>query len=70
MKRIKTDKPGVFYRVCQRIGGVGKEKIFYVIFKKDGKFRFKLERPDPESKKRFFSFPRMNQILHAMDGSI
>ncbi len=39
MKRIKTDKPGVFYRIGQRIGGSGKEKIFYVIFKKDGKFR-------------------------------
>ena len=39
MKRIKTNKPGVFYRIGQRIGGNGKEKIFYVIFKKDGKFR-------------------------------
>ncbi|RLC25738.1 MAG: site-specific integrase [Deltaproteobacteria bacterium] len=39
MKRIKTDKPGVFFRLGQRIGGSGKEKIYYVIFKKDGKFR-------------------------------
>ncbi len=38
MKRIKTDKPGVFYRLGQRIGGTGKEKIYYVIFKKDGNF--------------------------------
>ena len=37
MKRTKTDKPGVFYRLGLRIGGVGKEKIYYVIFKKDGK---------------------------------
>jgi len=37
LKRIKTDKPGVFYRNGQRIGGPGQEKIFYVIFKKDGK---------------------------------
>jgi len=38
MKRIKTDKPGVFYRLGQRTGGNGKEKIYYVIFKRDGKF--------------------------------
>ena len=38
MKRIKTDKPGVFYRFGQRIGGNGKEKIYYVIFKINGKF--------------------------------
>lgn len=37
MKRKKTDKPGVFYRLGRRIGGGGSEKIYYVIFKKDGK---------------------------------
>jgi len=37
MKRIKTDKPGVFYRLGQRIGGAGNEKIYYVIFKRNGK---------------------------------
>jgi len=36
-KRVKTNYPGVFYREADRIGGKGKEKIFYIIFKKDGK---------------------------------
>lgn len=36
MKRIKTNYPGVFYREAQRIGGKGTEKIYYVVFKKDG----------------------------------
>lgn len=37
MKRIKTDKPGIFYRLGKRIGGNGNEKIYYIVFKKDGK---------------------------------
>lgn len=37
MKRIKTDKPGVFYREADRIGGKGKERVFYILFKKAGK---------------------------------
>ncbi len=37
MKRIATDYPGVFYREGQRIGGSGVERIYYVLFKKDGK---------------------------------
>jgi integrase len=36
-KRIKTEKPGVFYRISDRIGGPGMEKVYYVVFKKDGK---------------------------------
>lgn len=36
-KRFKTDYPGVFYRESDRIGGRGKEKVFYVVYKKDGK---------------------------------
>jgi integrase len=36
-KRIKTEKPGVFYRISDRVGGPGTEKVFYVVFKKDGK---------------------------------
>ena len=36
-KRIKTNYPGVFYREAQRIGGKGTEKVFYIVFKKDGK---------------------------------
>ena len=36
-KRIKTDYPGVFYRESDRIGGKGTEKVFYVVFKQDGK---------------------------------
>lgn len=37
MKRIKTEYPGVFYREAVRIGGKGTERIFYIVFKKDGK---------------------------------
>ncbi len=37
MKRIRTEYPGVFYREAQRIGGRGTERIYYVVFKKDGK---------------------------------
>jgi len=37
MKRCKTKYPGVFYREADRIGGKGKEKIFYILFKKDGR---------------------------------
>ncbi len=36
-KRIKTDYPGVFYREVNRIGGEGAERVYYVVFKKDGK---------------------------------
>jgi integrase len=36
-KRIKTDYPGVFYRLSERIGGKGNEKVFYVVYKKGGK---------------------------------
>lgn len=34
---IKTDYPGVYYRLTKRIGGKGTEKVFYFTFKKDGK---------------------------------
>ncbi|MDY0313115.1 MAG: site-specific integrase [Desulfobacterales bacterium] len=37
MRRIKTDYPGVFYRLADRIGGQGKERVYYVTFKRDGK---------------------------------
>jgi hypothetical protein len=37
MKRHKTTYPGVFYRKAQRIGGKGIEKVYYIVFKKDGK---------------------------------
>jgi len=37
MKRQKTSYPGVFYREAERIGGPGLEKVFYIVFKKDGK---------------------------------
>ena len=36
-KRKKTDYPGVFYREAKRIGGKGTEKVFYVVYKKNGK---------------------------------
>lgn len=37
MKRYPTKYPGVFYREGTRIGGKGTEKIFYVVYKKEGK---------------------------------
>jgi len=37
MKRFPTKYPGVFYRVADRIGGPGTEKVYYIVFKKDGK---------------------------------
>ncbi len=36
MKRIKTKYPGVYYREVQRIGGRGTERVYYIVFKKDG----------------------------------
>ena len=37
MKRIKTDYKGVYYREAERIGKKGIEKVFYIVFKKNGK---------------------------------
>ncbi len=37
MKRHKTKYPGVFYREVDRLGGPGKEAVYYIVFKKDGK---------------------------------
>ncbi len=36
-KRMKTKYPGVFFREADRIGGNGIEKVYYIVFKKDGK---------------------------------
>ena len=36
-KRYKTRYPGVFYRETERIGMKGIEKVFYIVFKKEGK---------------------------------
>lgn len=37
-KRIKSKKyAGVYYREAQRIGGNGFEKVYYIVFKQDGK---------------------------------
>lgn len=36
-ERKKTSYPGVFYRESKRIGGEGTEKVYYIVFKKDGK---------------------------------
>ncbi|MGB9500502.1 MAG: hypothetical protein ACKVE4_12340 [Dissulfuribacterales bacterium] len=38
-KRIKTNYPGVYYREAKRIGGKGIEKVYYVVFKKNGKVK-------------------------------
>ena len=37
MQRYPTKYPGVFYREGTRIGGKGTEKIYYVVYKKEGK---------------------------------
>ena len=37
MKRHKTEYKGVFFREAERIGGKGTEKVFYIVFKKNGK---------------------------------
>ncbi len=37
MKRHKTSYPGVFYREVERLGGPGKERVYYIVFKKQGK---------------------------------
>lgn len=36
-KRNKTNYPGVFYRESKRLGGAGDERVYYIVFKKDGK---------------------------------
>jgi integrase len=36
-KRIKANYTGVFYREARRIGGRGKERVYYIVFKKNGK---------------------------------
>jgi len=37
MKRHKTDYPGIFFRKAKRIGRKGTEKVYYVVYKKNGK---------------------------------
>ncbi|OQB44235.1 MAG: Tyrosine recombinase XerD [bacterium ADurb.Bin157] len=37
MKRHKTEYKGVYYRLGDRLSAKGKEKIFYIVFKKNGK---------------------------------
>lgn len=37
MRRVKTNYPGVFFREAERIGGSGTEKVYYIVFKKEGK---------------------------------
>ena len=37
MKRHKTEYKGVYYRIGDRLSKKGKEKIFYIVFKKNGK---------------------------------
>jgi integrase len=37
MKRQATNYPGVFYRKVKRRGGAGTERVYYIVFKKDGK---------------------------------
>ena len=36
-KRQKTSYPGVYFRIGRRIGKPGTEKIYYIVFKKNGK---------------------------------
>jgi integrase len=35
--RFKTNYPGVYYRLTRRIGKKGEERVYYIVFKKDGK---------------------------------
>ena len=44
-KRIKIKYPGVFYREVNRIGIPGKERVYYVVFKKEGKVLKEKARP-------------------------
>ncbi len=37
MKRCKTEYKGVYYRLGERLSAKGEEKIFYIVFKKNGK---------------------------------
>lgn len=36
-KRIKTNYPGIYYREVERRGKSGLEKVYYIVFKKNGK---------------------------------
>jgi len=36
-KRVKTNYPGVYYREVKRLGAPGTERVYYIVFKKDGK---------------------------------
>ena len=36
-QRLKTKYPGVYYRYGRRVGKGGEEKIYYIVFKRDGK---------------------------------
>lgn len=36
-KRYPTGKPGVFFRLAKRVGGNGEERIYYVVYKNNGK---------------------------------
>ncbi len=38
-KRHKTKYTGIFYRIRDRIGGPGKERVYYAVFKQGGKMR-------------------------------
>lgn len=35
--RHKTKYPGVYYRISRRIGGKGDERVYYIVFKKEGR---------------------------------
>ena len=36
-RRVKTEYPGVYYRLAKRLGGKGTERVYYYKFKKNGK---------------------------------
>lgn len=35
-RRQKTKYPGVYYREAQRLGDSGFERVYYIVFKKNG----------------------------------
>jgi len=50
LKRYPTKYPGVFYREAKRIGASGEERVYYIVFKKEGKvFEEKVGRQHADS---------------------
>ena len=44
--RVKTSYPGVFYRLAERKGKPGEERVYYIVFKQDSKVVEEADYPD------------------------